>query len=81
MNNLNLRGIPNEVYALLKIRAEQEDRSLNQQVLWLLRQSLATTPLDPQVWERIDSRRTKRPRTQRRSNSVRLLRKDRARLS
>ncbi|MBI2344119.1 MAG: hypothetical protein HYV02_07285 [Deltaproteobacteria bacterium] len=81
MTNLNIRGIPDDLYALLKFQAKQEARSLNQEVLWLLRKSLAEMPVDPHLWGRIDNRRHKSSRQKRHSNSVSLLRKDRGRLS
>ncbi|MBI4365905.1 MAG: hypothetical protein HY543_03710 [Deltaproteobacteria bacterium] len=80
--NLNIRGIPDGLYALLKGKAEEESRSLNQQVLWLLRQGLAAAPFDPQLWARMDRRRAQQSRRRKaRTDSVALLRKDRGRLT
>lgn len=79
MANLNLRGIPDDLYTLLKDRAAHDARSLNQQVLWLLRQGLSSTAVDPAIWKRIDKRRARQHRAG--SDSVTLLRRDRGRLT
>lgn len=58
MANVSLRDVPEELYQQLKQMAEQERRSINQQILILLERSIATRekPL-AELWERIDRRR------------------------
>lgn len=58
MANISLRDLPDQLYQQLKKMAERERRSLNQQILVLLEQSvqLHQRPV-AEVWEWIDRRR------------------------
>ena len=51
MASLTLKDIPDELLELLRQRAKQEDRSLNQQVLELLAGAVATAPSKAAVGE------------------------------
>ena len=55
MASLTLKDIPDELLELLRQRAKQEDRSLNQQVLELLAGAVATAPSKVAVGEEIAS--------------------------
>lgn len=58
MVNISLRDVPDELYQQLKEIAEQERRSVNQQILVLLQQAvrLKQRPTTA-IWEQIDRRR------------------------
>ncbi len=58
MANISLRDVPDDLYEQIKEIAERERRSVNQQILVLLEQSvrLRTRP-SPELWERIEQRR------------------------
>ncbi len=81
MANLGIRSIPSSLYKLLKERAQAENRSLNQEVLWLLRKSLMSSFTgDEGLWNRINKRRMQIAKNGGIfSDSVELLRKDRQR--
>lgn len=59
MANLSLRDVPDELYQKIKAIAEYERRSINQQILVLLEQSVQQHHPRPkaEVLERIDRRR------------------------
>lgn len=58
MANVSLRDVPEELYQQLKQMAEQERRSINQQILILLERSIAVREKpSAELWERIDRRR------------------------
>jgi len=58
MANVSLRDVPEELYQQLKQMAEQERRSINQQILILLERSIAAREKpSAELWERIDRRR------------------------
>lgn len=57
MANVSLRDVPEELYQQLKQMAEQERRSINQQILILLERSIAARETSAELWERIDRRR------------------------
>lgn len=78
MAALSLRNVPDKLYELLKREAEKDRRSINYEAIWLLQKSLLGTPCEKNVWVNIDERRSK-IRSNRASDSVELLRKDRGR--
>ncbi|MBE9168016.1 Arc family DNA-binding protein [Pleurocapsales cyanobacterium LEGE 06147] len=59
MTNLSLRDVPDELYQKIKEIADRERRSINQQILVLLEQSVQQQQKGPkaEVLERIDRRR------------------------
>lgn len=59
MANLSLRDVPDELYQKIKEIADCERRSINQQILVLLEQSVQQQQKGPkaEVLERIDRRR------------------------
>lgn len=81
MATLSVRSVPKEVYRALKDQAEAENRSINQQVIWLLKEGLKARPSDvSKVLANISRRRacfSKSGKTF--SDSTKLLRKDRER--
>lgn len=58
MAALSIRNIPKELYSLLKEQAEKDQRSVNQEVIWLLQTSLMGKGNDGEVWSSIDRRRS-----------------------
>ena len=58
MVNISLRDVPDELYQQLKQMAENERRSVNQQILVLLERSLKLRQRpSAEVWQRIEQRR------------------------
>ena len=49
MTNLTLKGVPRDLYALLKRRAAEHRRSMNAELLVLLERGLRAAPVDPEV--------------------------------
>jgi plasmid stability protein len=49
MANLTSKGLPRELYALLRRRAAEHRRSMNAEVLVLLEQGLPAAPVDPEA--------------------------------
>jgi len=47
MTNLTLKGVPRDLYALLKRRAVEHRRSMNAEVLVLLERGLKAVAVDP----------------------------------
>ncbi len=47
MPNLTLKGIPDDLYALLKRRAAEHRRSMNAEALVCLERALGAVPTDP----------------------------------
>lgn len=47
MTTLTVKGIPNELYALLKRRAAEHRRSMNAEILVCLERALRSAPTDP----------------------------------
>lgn len=79
MTVINIRGLPEELYKILKKKAENENRSINQEIIWLLKKSILSESEDlTPAWSSIDQRRTKLL-SKNHSNSVDILRKDRRR--
>jgi antitoxin FitA len=64
MTNVTLKGVPRDLYVLLKRRAAEHRRSMNAELLVLLEQGLKVVPVDPEallaradaVRERVKSR-------------------------
>lgn len=81
MPALGIRSIPKVLYKMLKERAKAEQRSLNQEVIWLLKEGLMGSVAEVEsVWANIDKRRTQLASSGKNfSDSVKLLRKDRSR--
>ncbi len=81
MATLSIRHVPKDVYDILKEEAEAEHRSLNQQVIWLLKEGLKTCHRDAKAaWNRIGQRRSQLRQTRKQfSDSTILLREDRKR--
>ncbi len=49
MTNLTLKGVPRDLYALLKRRAAEHRRSMNAEVLVLLERGLRAAPVDSEA--------------------------------
>ena len=63
MKTIQIRGLGDDAYELLKQRAKQDRRSLQQEAAWLLEQSVKGAVLEsykiPGDWEKVDAiRRT-----------------------
>lgn len=48
MPSLTLKGIPDQLYGQLKVRAAEHRRSLNSEILVCLERAVAVEPADPQ---------------------------------
>ena len=81
MTALNIKNIPEELYRSLKEQAEKDKRSINQEVIWLLQESLPDSSGEAdKLWSSIDKRRSDMLKSGKRfCDSVELLRKDRGR--
>jgi hypothetical protein len=60
MRTLTLKGLSEQLYTLLKKRAEAEHRSLNRQAILLLEQGLARQTIDVKAWLEETARLRKR---------------------
>jgi len=78
---LHVRNVPEEMYAALKARAQEEGRSLSAQVIVMLRQALQHPPRpQSEVLAALDARRHRfSPRKAGAPSTTELLRQDRSR--
>lgn len=81
MTALNIKNIPDELYNLLKEKAEEDKRSINQEVIWLLQNGLLGEGKNvEELWTSVENRRTDLRKSRGEfSDSVDILRKDRGR--
>jgi len=55
MPNITIKGLPEEVYARVRKRAERSRRSLNAEVIVALEEAVGLREADPaQVWRELD---------------------------
>lgn len=50
MRSLTIKGLPDDLYRLLKRRAAERRRSINSEVLVCLDRALRSRPIDPDAW-------------------------------
>lgn len=81
MAALNIRGVPDELYEMIKEKAKEDQRSINQEIIWLLQKNLTGRGSDvDEVWTKIRRGRENIEKSERGfSDSVESIRKDRGR--
>jgi len=80
MPTLHVRNVPEDLYELIRTRAQEERRSITAEVIQLLRRALSDTDENQaEVLKRIQRRRFFRPADTDAPDSMTMLRQDRSR--